>query len=151
MQMDPFKLEILLIEDNLADMRLIEEAVKIGGMEYNLNTVRDGEEALEFLYKKGRYGSVALPDIILLDLRLPKKSGYEILEEIKSSTKLRHIPVIILTSSNYKEDIDKTYKMHANCYITKPIEYEKFIFTIKSIKEFWTIIASLPRQQGKEN
>jgi len=149
--MEPFKLEILLVEDNLGDMRLIEEAMKIGGMEYNMNSVRDGEEAIEFLHKKGRYSNVTMPDIVLLDLRLPKKSGYEVLEEIKTSTKLKHIPVIILTSSNYQEDIDKTYKMNANCFITKPIEYEKLMFTIKSIKEFWTTIASLPRQEGKEH
>lgn len=149
--MEPGKLEILLVEDNLGDMRLIEEAMKIGGMEYNMNSVRDGEEAIEFLHKKGRYNNATLPDIILLDLRLPKKSGYEVLEEIKSSSKLKHIPVIILTSSNYQEDIDKTYKMNANCFITKPIEYEKLMFTIKSIKEFWTTIASLPRQEGKEH
>jgi CheY-like chemotaxis protein len=136
--------EILLVEDNPGDERLTREALKEGKVYSNLYWVKDGVEALEFLRRKGRYAESPRPDIILLDLNLPKKDGREVLQEIKTDDNLKRIPVVILTTSKAEEDVLKTYNLHANCYVTKPVDLEKFIVVIKSIDAFWLTVATLP-------
>lgn len=137
-------IEILLVEDNPADVRLTVEAFKEVKLSNNLNVVEDGVEAMAFLRREGKYGDVPRPDIILLDLNLPRKSGREVLEEIKTDQNLKRIPVVILTMSNAEEDILKTYNLHANCYITKPVDLNQFIKIVKSIENFWLSIVKLP-------
>ena len=136
--------EILLVEDNPGDERLTREALKEGKVYSNLYWVKDGVEAIEFLRRKGRYAESPRPDIILLDLNLPKKDGREVLQEIKTDNDLKRIPVVILTTSKAEEDVLKTYNLHANCYVTKPVDLEKFIVVIKSIDAFWLTVATLP-------
>ncbi len=139
--------EILLVEDNPADVRLTQEALKEGKVYNNLHWAKDGVEALEFLRRKGRHAQAPRPDIILLDLNLPKKDGREVLSEIKQDDALKRIPVVILTTSKAEEDVLKTYNLHANCYVTKPVDLEKFIVVIKSIDAFWLTVATLPNGQ----
>lgn len=136
--------EILLVEDNLADVRLTQEALKEEKLHNNLSVANDGVEALAFLRKEGKYAHAARPDLILLDLNLPKKDGREVLKEIKSDEKLRAIPVVVLTVSKAEEDVLKTYNLHANCYITKPIDLNQFSRVVKSINDFWLTIVRLP-------
>jgi CheY-like chemotaxis protein len=138
------KVEILLVEDNPGDERLTREALKEGKVYSNLHWVKDGVEAMEFLQRRGRYAEAPRPDIILLDLNLPKKDGREVLEEIKTSENLKSIPVVILTTSKAEEDVLKTYNLHANCYVTKPVDLEKFIVVVKSIDAFWLTVVTLP-------
>jgi CheY-like chemotaxis protein len=133
-------LEVLLVEDNPGDIRLIVETLKEGRKDYNINVVKDGEEAVNYLLKRENYKTAVTPDIILLDLKLPRKDGIEVLKEIKGDDSLKSIPVIVLTSSNSAEDIANAYKNHANCYITKPIDLDKFVVTIQSIEDFWFTI-----------
>jgi chemotaxis family two-component system response regulator Rcp1 len=137
-------IEILLVEDNPADVRLAQEAFKDAKVHNILYTVGDGVEAMAFLRRQGKYADVARPDLILLDLNLPKKDGREVLAEIKTDEHLKLIPVVILTVSKDEEDILKTYNLHANCYITKPIDFEQFMKVVKSIEEFWLTIVKLP-------
>ena len=137
--------EILLVEDNPGDYRLTQEALREGKVYNNLHWVQDGVEALEFLRQRGRYGDVPRPDIVLLDLNLPKKDGREVLSEIKTDDGLKTIPVVILTTSQAEEDIVRSYHLHANCYVTKPVDLEKFIVVVQSIDRFWLTIATLPR------
>ncbi len=136
--------EILLVEDNLGDARLTREALKEGKVYNNLHWVKDGVEALDFLRKRGKHKDAPKPDIILLDLNLPKKDGREVLEDIKGDDKLKRIPVVILTTSQAEEDVLKTYTLHANCYVTKPVDLEQFIKVVKSIDNFWLTVATLP-------
>ena len=136
--------EILLVEDNPGDERLTREALKEGKVYNNLHWVKDGVEALEFLRKKGKYSSTPRPDIILLDLNLPKKDGREVLQEIKSDESLKRIPVVVLTTSKAEEDVLRTYDLHANCYVTKPVDLEKFIVVVRSIDRFWLTVVTLP-------
>ena len=137
-------IEILLVEDNPGDVRLTREALKEGKVYSNLHTVKDGVEAMEFLRRQGRYSSVPRPDIILLDLNLPKKDGREVLQEIKTDDVLKRIPVVVLTTSKAEEDVLRTYNLHANCYVTKPVDLEKFIIVVKSIDVFWLTVVTLP-------
>jgi len=137
-------IEILLVEDNPGDVRLTKEALKEGKVYSNLHTVKDGVEAMEFLRKKGKYKDVPRPDIILLDLNLPRKDGREVLEEIKSDDNLKRIPVVVLTTSKAEEDVLRTYNLHANCYVTKPVDLEKFMVVVKSIDVFWLTVVTLP-------
>jgi len=137
-------IEILLVEDNPADIRLAQEAFKDAKVRNILHTVGDGVEAMAFLRRQGKYADVARPDLILLDLNLPKKDGREVLAEIKTDEHLKLIPVVILTVSKDEEDILRTYNLHANCYITKPIDFEQFMKVVKSIEEFWLTIVKLP-------
>ena len=141
--------EILLVEDNPGDVRLTLEAFKEGKMINNLSVVRNGVEAMAFLRGEGEYANVPQPDIILLDLNMPKMDGREVLAEIKKDDTLRHIPVIVLTTSEAEQDIIKSYDMHANCYITKPVDLDQFNTVIKSIKDFWLGIVKLPRSEKK--
>ena len=136
--------EILLVEDNLGDARLTREALKEGKVYNNLHWVKDGVEALEFLHRTGRHKGVPKPDIILLDLNLPKKDGREVLQEIKADPDLQRIPVVILTTSKAEEDVLKTYALHANCYVTKPVDLEQFIRVVRSIDNFWLTVVTLP-------
>ena len=135
---------ILLVEDNPGDVRLTKEALKDGKVKNDLKVVRDGEEAMKFLSRKGEYKNEKLPDLILLDLNLPKKDGREVLTEIKTDNELKHIPVVILTTSKAEEDILKTYNHHANCYITKPVDFDRFFEVVKTIENFWFQIVKLP-------
>jgi len=140
--------EILLVEDNPGDERLTREALKEGKVYSNLHWAKDGVEAMEFLRRTGRFANAIRPDIILLDLNLPKKDGREVLEEIKSDPQLKCIPVVILTTSKAEEDVLKTYGLHANCYVTKPVDLDKFITVVKSIDAFWLSVVTLPPGQG---
>lgn len=140
-------IEILLVEDNPGDVRLTEEALKEGKVLNSMHVAKDGIEALSFLHKEGKYADAVRPDLILLDLNMPKKDGREVLAEIKHDEKLRRIPVVILTTSEAEEDIVKTYDSHANCYITKPVDLDQFIKVIKSIEDFWLSIVKLPSEQ----
>ena len=136
--------EILLVEDNPGDERLTREALKEGKVYSNLYWVKDGVEAMDFLRRKGRHAGAVRPDIVLLDLNLPKKDGREVLEEIKTDDDLKRIPVVVLTTSKAEEDVLRTYNLHANCYVTKPVDLEKFIVVVKSIDRFWLTVVTLP-------
>jgi CheY-like chemotaxis protein len=136
--------EILLVEDNPGDIRLTKEAMKEAKIINNLNVVEDGVEALAYLRKKGKFKDANRPDMILLDINLPKKNGREVLAEIKQDKNLKQIPVIILTVSKAEEDIIKTYELHANCFITKPVDMDQFIKVVKSIEDFWFSVVKLP-------
>lgn len=138
--------EILLVEDNPGDVRLTREALKEGKVCNNLHVAEDGDKALAFLRQGGNGAGAPRPDLILLDLNLPKRDGRELLAEIKSDPSLRRIPVVILTTSRAEEDILKTYDLHANCYITKPVDLEQFISVVKAIEDFWLTIVKLPSE-----
>lgn len=137
-------IEILLVEDNPGDIRLTQEALKDSKLHNNLSVVKDGVEALAFLRCEGQYTQAPRPDIILLDLNLPRKDGREVLEEIKSDDTLKRIPVVVLTTSDDDMDIIATYNLHANCYITKPVDLQQFVRIVKSIENFWFSIVKLP-------
>lgn len=137
-------IDILLVEDNPGDVRLTKEALKEGKVQNNLHVAVDGEQALAFLLQKGEFQDVERPDLILLDLNLPKMDGRELLARIKEEKDLKRIPVVVLTTSKAEEDIVKTYNLHANCFITKPVDLEKFFVVVKSIEEFWMTIVKLP-------
>ncbi|HLX23592.1 MAG TPA: response regulator [Usitatibacter sp.] len=136
--------EILLVEDNPGDHRLTKEALHEGKVYNNLHWVQDGVEALEFLQRRGKHANAPRPDIILLDLNLPKKDGRQVLSEIKQDQALRAIPVVILTTSAAEEDVLRSYDLHANCYVTKPVDLEKFIVVVQSIDRFWLSVVTLP-------
>ncbi|WP_291099399.1 MULTISPECIES: response regulator [unclassified Flavobacterium] len=136
--------EILLIEDNPGDARLTQEALNDGKVKNNLHIVYDGIEATDFLFKRNKYKDAPRPDLIILDLNLPKKNGHEVLAEIKAYETLKSIPVVILTTSKAEEDILKSYKSHANCFLTKPIDLIEFFEMIKSIEGFWLTLVKLP-------
>jgi len=136
--------EILLVEDNPGDVRLTQEALKESKVTNNLSVAEDGVEALAFLKREGQYADAPRPDLLLLDLNLPKKDGRELLEEIKADENLKRIPVVVLTTSKAEEDILRMYDQHANCYITKPIDFDQFIDVVKSIQDFWLTIVKLP-------
>ena len=138
-------IDILLVEDNPGDVRLTREGLKESRVPSTLHVVEDGVRALAFLRREGEYARKPRPDIILLDLNLPKKDGREVLEEIKSDTSLRRIPVVVLTTSTSQEDVQKTYDLHANSYVTKPADLEQFIQVVKSLDDFWFSIVELPK------
>ncbi|MFO8010467.1 MAG: response regulator [Dehalococcoidia bacterium] len=137
-------IEILLVEDNPGDARLAIEALKEAKVQNNIHHVEDGVEAMEFVRKQGKYSNDVRPDIVLLDLNLPKKDGREVLEEIKSDPDLKRIPVVVMTVSQAEEDILRSYNLHANCYITKPIDLDQFIKVVRSVEDFWLTIVKLP-------
>lgn len=136
--------EILLVEDNLGDVRLTEEALKEGKIANNLSVVRDGAQALAFLHRKGEYAEAARPDLIFLDLNLPRMDGREVLAKIKEDPKLKSIPVVVLTTSEAEEDIHRSYNLHANCYVTKPVNMDQFVKAVQSIEDFWLAVVKLP-------
>jgi len=137
-------IEILLVEDNPGDVRLTQEALRDSKLHNRLSVVEDGVEALSFLKREGHYAESPRPDIILLDLNLPRKSGREVLEEIKQDEVLKRIPVVVLTTSEDERDVMASYNLHANCYITKPVDLSQFITIVRNIKEFWFTIVRLP-------
>ena len=139
-------LDILLVEDNPADVRLTREAFLDGKIHNSLAVVKDGVEAMEYLRRQGKFASAARPDLILLDLNLPRKDGREVLAEIKSDPALMRIPVVVLTTSRAEMDIVRTYNLHANCYIVKPVDLDQFIGVIKSIDNFWLTAVTLPKE-----
>lgn len=136
--------EILLVEDNPGDIRLTKEALKEGKVKNHLHSVVNGAEALEFLYKKGKHKKAVTPDLVLLDLNLPILNGREVLNKVKNEKELLHIPFIVLTSSEAEQDILQSYQLHANCYITKPLDMDKFFTIIHGIENFWLTIVRLP-------
>jgi two-component system, chemotaxis family, response regulator Rcp1 len=140
--------EILLVEDSPGDVRLTREALKDAKVHINVNVARDGVEAMEFLRREGKYEGVPRPDLILLDLNLPRKSGREVLEEVKGDAALMSIPVVVLTTSESEQDILRSYLLHANCFITKPVDFEGFLKVVRSIDSFWLSVVTLPRQAG---
>ena len=135
---------ILLVEDNPGDVRLVEEIFQDGKIYNRLQVARDGEQAVDYLYQRGEFQDAPRPDLILLDLNLPKKNGTEVLTEIKTDPQLHNIPVIILTASGAEEDIARAYDHYANCYLTKPIDLNQFINVVQQIKTFWLSIVQLP-------
>jgi two-component system, chemotaxis family, response regulator Rcp1 len=137
-------IEILLVEDNPGDERLTREALKEGKVYSNLHWVKDGVEAMAFLRREGKHADAPRPDIVLLDLNLPRKDGREVLQDIKSDESLRRIPVVVLTTSKAEADVLRTYDLHANCYVTKPVDLEKFIVVVRSIDRFWLTVVTLP-------
>jgi two-component system, chemotaxis family, response regulator Rcp1 len=137
-------IEILLVEDNPGDVELTREGLADGKVHNNLHVAGDGEEAMACLRREGKYADMPLPDLILLDLNLPRKDGREVLAAIKADEALKHIPVVILTSSQADEDILRSYRLHANCYISKPIRFSEFVKVVQSIQEFWFAIVALP-------
>ena len=144
--------EILLVEDNPGDVRLTKEALKEAKVINNLTVLKDGVEALSFLRQQGTYDNAVTPHLILLDLNLPKKDGREVLAEIKADEKLKRIPIVVLTTSQDEQDVFRSYNLHANCYVTKPVDLEQFMTVVKSIEDFWLGIVMLPkngiRRQG---
>jgi CheY-like chemotaxis protein len=143
------EIEILVVEDSPGDVRLTIEALKDAKIHNHLNVVNDGEEALAFLRKQGQYVNAPRPDLILLDLNLPKKDGREVLKEIKQEENLKRIPVVVLTISTAERDILKAYDLHANCYVNKPVDFEQFTEVVKSIEDFWFTVVKLPRVDSK--
>lgn len=141
-------IQVLLVEDNPGDVRLTKEALKEGKLLNQLTVVGDGVEALSFLRKQGIYADAPQPELILLDLNLPKKDGREVLAEIKADPNLRRITVVVLTTSSSEEDILKIYDLHANCYITKPVDLEQFMGVVKSIEDFWVSVVKLPSHEA---
>jgi two-component system, chemotaxis family, response regulator Rcp1 len=143
---DPATINVLLVEDSPGDVRLTKEAFKDAKMLIKLHVASDGAQAMAYLKHEGEYATVPRPDLILLDLNLPKKDGREVLEEIKESPTLKSIPVVILTTSASQSDILKSYQLHANCYITKPVDLDGFLKVVKSIDSFWLSVVKLPRE-----
>lgn len=139
-------IEILLVEDNPGDIRLTVEVLKDAKVCNRLSVATDGIEALQFLRREGKYQQAARPDLILLDLNLPRRDGRELLADIKDDPELRSIPVVVLTTSHAEQDILKSYELHANCYITKPVDLDQFARVVQSIEEFWFSIVKLPKK-----
>jgi CheY-like chemotaxis protein len=137
-------IDILLVEDSAGDIRLTVEALKEGKILNTLSVARDGVEAMAFLRQEGKYANSPRPDLILLDLNLPRKDGRQVLTEIKEDDSLRRIPVVVLTTSQAEQDILKSYDLHANCYVVKPVELEQFMTVVQSIESFWLRIVKLP-------
>ncbi|MCY0853543.1 response regulator [Cupriavidus sp. D39] len=143
--------EFLLVEDNPGDVRLTQEALRESKVKNNLHVVSNGVDAIAFLRRKGPFANAPRPDIILLDLNLPKKDGREVLAEIKADPVLRRIPVVVITSSEAEQDILKSYDLHVNCYVTKPVDLEQFMKVVQSVETFWLTIVKLPTEGGPED
>ena len=139
-------IEILLVEDNPGDIRLTEEGFKEAQIKNSVHVVKDGVDALDFVYRRNEYSSAPRPDIVLLDLNLPRKNGDEVLAEMKTDPDLKHIPVVVLTSSKAEEDIVKSYDLHANAFLTKPIDPDEFIGAVRKFEEFWLSVVRLPSE-----
>lgn len=138
-------IEVLLVEDSPADVRLTREALKEAKVRNNVHVAVDGVDAMDFLHRRGRHANAPIPDLILLDLNLPKKDGREVLEDIKSHDRLKRIPVVILTTSQSEQDILESYQLNANAYVTKPVDLEQFLDVVKSIEGFWLEVVKLTR------
>lgn len=140
-------IDILLVEDSPGDVRLTQEVLKEGKIKNKLSVVMDGEEAIFFLKKIGKYKDVSTPDLILLDLNLPKRDGREVLAEIKNDPNFSSIPVVVLTTSDAEKDIISSYASHANAFITKPVDFDQFVTVVRAIEDFWLTIVKLPKKQ----
>jgi CheY-like chemotaxis protein len=138
-------IEILLVEDNPGDVELTREALEAAKVSNRLHVVDDGADAVDFLFQRGRFADAPRPDIILLDLNLPKKDGRQVLSEIKACSNLAQIPVVVLTTSQAEEDILRAYQLHANCYVAKPVDFHQFLHIISTIEEFWLTVVKLPK------
>lgn len=145
------RIHILLVEDNEGDVILTSEAFENARLQSVLSVVRDGESAMDFLLKRHRYLDVKVPDLILLDLNLPRKNGHEVLQFLKADTNLKHIPVIVLSTSSSMNDVNKCYENYANCYITKPMDIENFFNVVSKIENFWLSTVTLPKKNRIEN
>jgi CheY-like chemotaxis protein len=143
---EPRPVEILLVEDNPADVRLTREALRDAKVANTLHVVEDGEAAVQFLRRQGRYAGAPRPDVILLDLNLPRRSGHEILADVKADPELRSIPIVVLTTSQAEEDILTAYRLHANCYISKPVDLMQLTKVVRAIDDFWFTVVTLPRR-----
>ena len=137
-------IEILLVEDSPSDAEFTAEALKEAKVRNHLSLVEDGVQAMEFLRRQGRYTKAPRPDLIMLDLNLPRKDGREVLAELKADEKLKMIPVVVLTTSRAEEDVLRAYQLHANCYITKPVDFQQFLSVVRSIESFWLFVVTLP-------
>ena len=137
-------MQVLLVEDNPGDIRLTREAFNEGKLKTNLSVAQDGVEAMAFLRREGKYADAPRPDIIILDLNLPRKDGREVLSELKQDPKLRRIPVVVFTSSKAEQDILRAYDLYANCYITKPVDLEQYLFLVNNVEDFWLMVVKLP-------
>lgn len=136
--------EILLVEDNPGDVRLAEEALREAKMSNNLNVVSDGVEALAYLRREGNHAGATRPDLMLLDLNLPKRDGREVLQEVKEDQDLRTIPVVVLTTSDAEADVIRSYELHANAYVRKPVDFDAFIEVVRTLEDFWFTVVKLP-------
>jgi two-component system response regulator len=139
-------IDILLVEDNPGDVDLTKEALEGAKVCNRLHVAEDGEQALDFLFRRGKFAGVPRPDLILLDLNLPKRDGRQVLEAIKAEPALAEIPVVILTTSGAEEDVARAYRLHANCYITKPVNFKQFLKVVQAIEDFWLTIVKLPKK-----
>jgi len=140
-------IEILLVEDNPGDVRLTQEALKGGKIWNEFNVVSDGVAALDYLHRRAPYESAVRPDLVLLDLNQPRKDGREVLAAMKADPELRMIPVVVLTTSQAEEDVIRAYNLHANCYVTKPVDFEQFTRIVQAIEQFWLTVVTLPPRQ----
>jgi len=138
------KIDVLLVEDNPGDVRLTQEALREGKVAVNLNVARDGIEAVDFLYRRGKFEDAPRPELILLDLNLPRRNGREVLSQIKTDPDLRSIPIVVMTTSSADQDVETAYSLNANCFMTKPLELEDYMNMIHSIEDFWFTQATLP-------
>lgn len=138
-------IDILLVEDNPGDVRLVQEAMRAAKMRNRMYVVEDGVDAMAFLRREGRFAEAPQPDLILLDLNLPRKDGREVLAEVKGDAQLRRIPVVVLTTSQAEEDVLRAYDLHANCYVTKPVKFEQFMQVVQAIDDFWVNVVTLPK------
>ena len=143
----PKHIEILLVEDSPADILIAREALSEAKLFNTIHVAEDGVEALDFLRKQGKFASSPRPDLILLDLNLPRKNGREVLAEIKADNDLRSIPVVVLTTSRAEEDVLRSYDLHANCYVIKPVEFDNFVKAVQSIRHFWFSVVTLPPEE----
>ena len=141
-------IEILLVEDNLGDVRLTQESLGEAKVRNNMIVASDGIEAMTYLRREGEYADATRPDLILLDLNLPRMNGFEVLDAIKEDSDLKRIPVVVLTTSQAEQDIIRSYNLYANAYVTKPVDLEQFIHVIKSIEDFWLEVVKLPNEKG---
>lgn len=141
--------ELLLVEDNPADVRLTREAFRDAKLINNLNHVEDGVEAMRYLRREGGYTDMPRPDVVLLDLNLPRKDGREVLKEMRDDPALANIPVVVLTTSRAEEDVLQSYNLHANCFISKPVDFDRFVEVVQSIEDFWFGVVTLPGRKGK--
>jgi chemotaxis family two-component system response regulator Rcp1 len=137
---------ILMVEDNATDVMITKEALAHAKVLNSLHVVDDGIDALDFLYRRGKHAKAPRPDLILLDLNMPRKNGQEVLAEIKADSKLKHIPVVVLTTSKAEEDVLKAYGLFANCYVVKPVDFDVFAEVVRSIQQFWFTVVTLPRE-----
>jgi CheY-like chemotaxis protein len=144
MKTDIRPIEILLVEDSPSDAEFTIEALKEAKMRNHLSLVEDGVQAMEFLRRQGKYAQAPRPDLIMLDLNLPRKDGREVLAELKADEKLKMIPVVVLTTSRAEQDVLRAYQLHANCYITKPVDFQQFLNVVRSIESFWLFVVTLP-------